>query len=715
MPLCCAAQRTASQHDIVPVATPERRRAPPSPSPAAAAALLAGERRPAPARARPSPQLTHLRASPYSTPQSKPRGRLKGQPPRPTPLPVAPAASEPAPDGAAFARRAKLRLYAGLVGLVLGVYARHLGLFDAPAALDVHLLPAGAQQILQSAVAYELGILRTGLNLGADAGAGAGGAAAATLCLLMGTAVWLWRRPGAQENGGVRMDLPEEPASEEPAAAAAKEELAAAPGEPGEPAPEPAPEPEPGTPPRQRGPRPIGSAVCPGGHVLRLITAAKGACDLCGRKVKAGQRVTACEVCNYYACIDCAGAGSVRSGSVSPRARRRRSLSPTPGVTSRGEANWARLGGRLLELRVRWPRNHGIANRGEPTHFSGPLCEGSVYFRTRATQWPADVAYFEGRKRLVDMQFQLRLKKKVTGMICCGFEGLKTDSHTAGTPHWSWGIRMAVRLAKTIAEFKHPELICEYAPGNKNFQPSISLAFATYWDTFFVDDARGRQNTAAEAEAAARGGRAAAARVRHPTSPGLAGQRQQDGQLPSTHTKKQLARGEVPFEPGLEYTVSFYSQYFDFDQGLTRNHLNAPKEMSDIATLHPIRFFIEERVPPAASDASGMPVDCLGNPDMEAALKDTQGGATGRRRLLSILIWTWGRSIDGVTPSAACWLDDTDMEFDEDEVYEPGFGAQTRLRRPEPELEPEPEPEVWEPEPEPELGLELEPKLGRLR
>ena len=87
------------------------------------------------------------------------------------------------------------------------------------------------------------------------------------------------------------------------------------------------------------------------------------------------------------------------------------------------------------------------------------------------------------------------------------------------------------------------------------------------------------------------------------------------------------------------------------------------------------------------------------------------------RRLLSILIWTWGRSIDGVTPSAACWLDDTDMEFDESEenMYEPGFGAQTKLRRPEPELEPEPEPELWEPEPEPELGLELEPKLGRLR
>ena len=123
--------------------------------------------------------------------------------------------------------------------------------------------------------------------------------------------------------------------------------------------------------------------------------------------------------------------------------------------------------------------------------------------------------------------------------------------------------------------------------------------------------------------------------------------------------------------------------------------------MSDIATLHPIRFFIEERVPPAASDASGMPVDCLGNPDMEAALKDTQGGATGRRRLLSILIWTWGRSIDGVTPSAACWLDDTDMEFDEAETYEPGFGAQTKLRQPEPELEPEPEPEP-ELEPEPQ-------------
>ena len=47
-------------------------------------------------------------------------------------------------------------------------------------------------------------------------------------------------------------------------------------------------------------------------HPLSLVASLKGACDVCGRSVAAGQSVLECARCNWYACDRCMGPAAAR-------------------------------------------------------------------------------------------------------------------------------------------------------------------------------------------------------------------------------------------------------------------------------------------------------------------------------------------------------------------------------------------------------------------
>ena len=57
-------------------------------------------------------------------------------------------------------------------------------------------------------------------------------------------------------------------------------------------------------------------------HPLTLVASLKGACDVCGRSVAAGESVLECARCNWYACDFCMGAAARRAaGAVQPSPR----------------------------------------------------------------------------------------------------------------------------------------------------------------------------------------------------------------------------------------------------------------------------------------------------------------------------------------------------------------------------------------------------------
>eukprot|EP01043_Picozoa_sp_COSAG02_P001667 COSAG02_NODE_35_length_49339_cov_20.375102_41_plen_583_part_00 len=204
------------------------------------------------------------------------------------------------------------------------------------------------------------------------------------------------------------------------------------------------------------------------------------------------------------------------------------------------QQNWQRVLAAVMQKVAASQYRLGCVNDiGKPVPFANPYLEGEVYFRNSTSPHDNDQRYFQGKKRLVDFQFKLRYRYKPQGMIYVGFEG------TGGTtPAWSWGVRIAVKIARKIVGIRHPEFIAEWG---ENITPVCMLAYDTFWDTFFVD----------------RGQIADDGTGRHvyPDSPALAGPA---NPMPTNRNHKQILNGEAQIEVGTQFTMSFYSRATTF-------------------------------------------------------------------------------------------------------------------------------------------------------
>lgn len=235
------------------------------------------------------------------------------------------------------------------------------------------------------------------------------------------------------------------------------------------------------------------------------------------------------------------------------------------------QRNWQRVLSAVMQQLPPSRRRLGCVNDiGKPVPFANPYLEGEVYFRNSTSPHENDQRYFQGKKRLVDMQFKLRYRYKPEGVMYVGFEG------TGGTtPAWSWPTRLAVKIARKIVGIRHPEFIAEWG---ENITPLCMLAYDTFWDTFFFDpgqisnDGTGR-------------------RV-YPESPDLAGP---VNPLPTNRSHKEILKGQASIEVGTQFTTSFYSRATTivacFTPSLTSEHRHFALSDLHYATVDRLETF----------------------------------------------------------------------------------------------------------------------------